>query len=278
MPVATINGLKHYYEETGSGPALIMLHGAAGTHHQWDEHTPAIAERYRVIAPDMRGMGRSEHVRDMPPSGWVDDVKALADELGLERFYICGSSLGSRVAMRFTLTYPQYVRALIVDGPLIAISDSKNEELNRHFQDPSSFGPNQQAENRERHGDDWADVIHNYFNIRNKPDLQEFLNVRDDVHGIDVPTLVMHGDVDDVVHPLADVFEIFGSVPRARLAIVPMIGYSVNRSGGGDFSRIVMRFLDAVESGTEIQSAFAASDSVREAFLGLGAAARASSV
>ena len=137
MPLTTSNGFKHYYEDTGSGTPLVLVHGATSSHYQWSEHTPAIAERYRVIAPDLRSMGASEHVAELPPTAWVDDVKALTDELGLERFFIGGSSLGSRVAMRFTLTYPERIKALLVDAPLIAISQSKHDALNA--------GPNRQA-------------------------------------------------------------------------------------------------------------------------------------
>ena len=103
MPTTTINGLKHYYEDQGSGDVLVMLHGAQGSAHQFEEHFPELSKHLRVIAPDMRSMGRSEHVKELPPSAWEDDLKALLDKLGISQANVYGSSLGSRVAMRFAI-------------------------------------------------------------------------------------------------------------------------------------------------------------------------------
>ena len=85
MPTAIINGLDHYYEDLGSGDPLVMLHGASSSSQSLAQHFPELSARYRIIAPDRRGMGRSSHVPDLPPSAWVDDVLGLLDHLSIDR-------------------------------------------------------------------------------------------------------------------------------------------------------------------------------------------------
>jgi pimeloyl-ACP methyl ester carboxylesterase len=248
-----INGFRHYWEDHGSGEAIIMHHGARGSSLQFAEHIPAISERYRVIAPDARGLGRSEHVKDLPPSAWVDDTLGLVNHLGLDKVHIFGSSRGSRVGMRFAIDYPDRVRSVLVDGPIIAMSSGGNERLNRSGGKTDKLSAEEQEEQRRRHGEDWRDVFTNYHNIRNRPGLQEYYDLRNLIQKIQAPMLVMHGDTDDVTHPLADAYELHRRVPKARLAIVPNIGYSVNRSGGGRFARLVLEFLDIITGRLTIQ-------------------------
>lgn len=268
MPIATINGLKHHYVDEGPGdtPAIVFLHGATGSHHQFtEEHTPTIAQKYRCISDDARGMGGSEHVATMPPTAWVDDLLGLMDHLQLDQAHVMGSSRGSRVALRFALQYPERVRSLILDGAIIAMNEAGDASLNRGAGDGSRLPPAQQEEHRLRHGDDWMDVVRNYFQLRNLPGLQSYLNTRDEVHNIHCPVLVMHADVDDGTHPLASTLELFARLDRGRLAILPLVpGYSLNRFGGPKFAPLVLEWVDYVESGKEVQNAFASYDSCRE--------------
>src|SRR5437867_3143524 len=179
MPTVTINGLKHHYVDEGSGAPIFFLHGAGGSHHQFtDEHTPTISKTFRCISTDARGMGGSEHVATMPSTAWVDDQLALMDHLQIDRAHICGSSRGSRVALRFAIQYPVRVKSLLLDGPIIAMTEAGDASLNRNAGDGSRLPPEQQEENRRRHGDDWMDVVRNYFNLRNLPGLQSYLNTR----------------------------------------------------------------------------------------------------
>lgn len=271
MPTTTINGLKHHYVDEGSGAPIFFLHGATGSHHQFtDEHTPTISKRFRCISTDARGMGGSAHVETMPATAWVDDQLALMDHLKIDEAHICGSSRGSRVALRFAIQYPDRVKSLLLDGPIIAMTEAGDASLNRNAGDGSRLPASQQEQNRRRHGDDWMDVVRNYFNLRNLPGLQSYLNTRDEVERIECPVLLMHGDVDDGTHPLASTLELFARLKRARLCILPDIGgYSVNRFGGAVFARIVIDWVEKLESGHEVTNAFAAYDSCRSTLANL---------
>ncbi len=268
MPIATINGLKHHYVDEGprDAPAIVFLHGATGSHHQFTaEHTPTISKKYRCLSDDARGMGGSEHVATMPHTAWVDDLLGLMDHLQLDQAHIMGSSRGSRVALRFALQHPDRVKSLILDGAIIAMNEAGDVSLNRGAGDGSRLPPAQQEEHRLRHGEDWMDVVRNYFQLRNLPGLQSYLNTRDEVHNIRCPVLIMHADVDDGTHPLASTLELFARLERARLAILPLVpGYSLNRFGGLKFAELVMEWVDYIESGKEVENAFSSYDSCRE--------------
>ena len=248
MPTVTINELKHYYEDQGQGEALVMLHGATSSAHAFEEHFPELTQKYRVIAPDMRSMGRSAHVPEMPPSAWVDDLLALLDHLQIPKNHIYGTSLGSRVAMRFAIEYPDRVLSLVLGNPIIAITPEATANLNRAGGDWQNIPEPQQENYALRHGDDWKDVVLNYFNIRNKPELQEYFGLRDLVSQIKAPMLILRGDsLEDTTHPYAHPFELHTLVPHSRLAILPT--YSGGSVWGINPTRLrheIMAFLESL--------------------------------
>src|SRR5437868_2970878 len=87
---ATANGLNIYYEEHGTGHPLLLLQGGFDTHEIWRSQLPAWAPHFRVITPDSRGLGRTDH-----PGGAISyelmakDVLALIQTLGIEKPLIC---------------------------------------------------------------------------------------------------------------------------------------------------------------------------------------------
>ena len=247
MPTASINGLKHYYEDHGSGEALVMLHGAQGSAHQFEEHFPELSKRLRVIVPDMRGMGRSEHVKELPPSAWEDDLMGLLDELGISQANVYGSSLGARVAMRFAIDHPERVRSLILNNPIIFITPEATANLNRAGGDASSLAPAQQADLLRRHGADWADVVRNYFNIRNVPELQEYHNLDKLVSQIKCPVLVIrHDSLEDTTHPFAHAVDLRTRLPQSHLAFVPSYATGGTRFDGAKLRQLILEFADSL--------------------------------
>jgi pimeloyl-ACP methyl ester carboxylesterase len=107
---AEVGGIRLHYLRAGEGPAVVLLHGWPQTSHMWRGVMPALAERHTLIAPDLRGYGRS----DAPPSGYdkrttAGDVRALVRELGLGRVAVVGHDRGARVAHRWALDHPEEV-------------------------------------------------------------------------------------------------------------------------------------------------------------------------
>ncbi len=81
-----INGLQYFYEDQGQGDAVILLHGFPLDHTMWRSQIGFFQERYRIIAPDLRGMGRTELHRDVSSlDAMAQDVIQLMDALELEK-------------------------------------------------------------------------------------------------------------------------------------------------------------------------------------------------
>lgn len=244
MPTATINGLSHHYEDQGSGTPLVMLHGAAGSGHYFADVAGAIADDgLRVIVPDMRSMGQSEHVAEIPPSAWVDDVVGLLDHLGIDKAIIHGRSLGARVALRFGIDHADRTLGCILDAPIVANDPAGNAQLNVGFS-ADTMPEERKAAAKLQHGEDWQAVMENYFNIRNKPDLQSFYNLRESAKTCSVPVLIVRGDdIPDPVHPLDHAIELHKSIPDSRLAIYPNGGSSLTNANPDIFRGLLKEFV-----------------------------------
>lgn len=102
---------------SGTGEALVLLHGFPQTHHMWRRVAPALAAQHHVIVPDLRGYGASDKPPAQTPETYSaramgDDVVAVARALGHERFTLVGHDRGALVAVRAGLDHPGAVRAL----------------------------------------------------------------------------------------------------------------------------------------------------------------------
>ena len=103
-----------YYESSGSGEAVVLSHGAGGSHAIWMHQTPVLAEHYRVITWDQRGWGQSTDTVGLAgdPNTAVEDLRRLLDHLGVDKAHIIGQSMGGWVVVGFALRYPERTRSL----------------------------------------------------------------------------------------------------------------------------------------------------------------------
>ena len=99
-----------YYEEAGSGPPLLLIHGFPLSGGIWNRQLAGLAGKFRVIAPDLRGFGRSTPA-DLPYSMdlYADDTILLMDHLGIAAAAVCGMSMGGYVLLNLLERYPDRV-------------------------------------------------------------------------------------------------------------------------------------------------------------------------
>ena len=110
---------KIYYEETGVGEPLLLLHGNTLSGRMFAPIAPRLADRYRVIAPDFLGCGRSDRLEHWPSDLWYEwscQAAALCREKGLEKVLVIGSSGGALAALNLALESPELVRWVIADS------------------------------------------------------------------------------------------------------------------------------------------------------------------
>ncbi len=108
-----------------SGPAdgepVVFIHGNASSAVFWEEAMLVLPQRYRAIAPDLRGYGETEDLLIDATRGakdWVEDLKALSDALGDRPAHLIGWSLGAAPVLQFALDYPDLVRSITLVAPV----------------------------------------------------------------------------------------------------------------------------------------------------------------
>ena len=129
MTVATsIDGLRDLSEEVGgvqlryltggTGPPLVLLHGLGGGALNWIELLPSLLDRYRIVAPDLPGHGRSAPLHAPPAmAAYADAVAALAEREAAAPALVAGHSFGGLVALRLAQRRPDLVRGLLLAAP-----------------------------------------------------------------------------------------------------------------------------------------------------------------
>ena len=119
---AQANGLTVNYAIAGAGPALVLLHGYPQTWYMWRKVMPALAERYTVIVPDLRGSGGS----DAPATGYdkatlAEDIHQLLLAIGhAGQVDVVGHDVGTMVSWAYAAAHPDSVRRLaVIEGPRV---------------------------------------------------------------------------------------------------------------------------------------------------------------
>jgi pimeloyl-ACP methyl ester carboxylesterase len=128
---AIVNGIRLHWVEMGAGPLVVLLHGFPEFWYSWRHQIPVLAERFRVVAPDLRGYNLSEK----PQAGYdietlTDDVRALIHSLGEDRAVIVGHDWGGVIAWAFAARFPEATEKLVI----------MNAPHPRRFQETMSSG------------------------------------------------------------------------------------------------------------------------------------------
>jgi pimeloyl-ACP methyl ester carboxylesterase len=151
---AVVNDVRLHYRIGGSGTPVILLHGFAETGHMWEPVMPLLARAHTVVVPDLRGAGASAR-----PDGGYDkvtmaqDIRALAQSLGLGQATIVGHDIGLMVAYAYAAQYPgETGRVVLMDAFLPGIGNWKAMWLLRDLWHFHFYGkvPLALVEGRER--------------------------------------------------------------------------------------------------------------------------------
>lgn len=259
MPFVTVNDVRLYYEEHGSGPPLLFLHGLGSSHRDWWRQVGTFSDRYRVLTADLRGHGRSEK-----PSGpysiplFADDTAALLKELEAAPACVAGLSMGGMVAFQLAVDHAEVVdRLVIVNSAPEARLDSLKDYwiywsrrlvtqvmgvrqtgqllAERLFQKPEQGSLRQQFEQR------WAEN-----------DKQAYLAAIDAIAGwsveehldqITCPTLVVAADEDYT--PVAKKRTYVARMPNADLVVIPDSRHATPVEQAEMFNEVLGQFLEA---------------------------------
>jgi len=230
-------GARIYWDEQGQGEPVLLIMGLGYPSQMWYRTRPTLASRYRTLALDNRGIGRS----DVPPGPYpialmASDAAAVLDAAGIESAQVFGVSMGGMIAQQFTLQYPARVRSLILGctaagGPSAVRAEAEATQM---LMKREKMSPEQAAEAavpfiydptkpRVRIDEDIA-IRRPWFP---KPEayaaqLQGILawEAYSRLGQIVAPTVVIHGESDRLVPP-GNAKLIAERIPGAKLVMIP---------------------------------------------------------
>ncbi|MHB8573414.1 MAG: alpha/beta fold hydrolase [Candidatus Dormibacteria bacterium] len=115
LQTVKIHGHPVGYHAGGAGPALVLIHGIAGSSRTWRQVVPRLSQQFTVVAPDLLGHGASAKLRgDYSLGAHASGVRDLMVALGIDRATMVGHSLGGGVAMQFAYQFPERVERLVL--------------------------------------------------------------------------------------------------------------------------------------------------------------------
>jgi pimeloyl-ACP methyl ester carboxylesterase len=245
MPYLDLPQGSIWYEEQGSGDALILLHGGAVDSRFFEHNVGPLAERFRVIATDLWGHGRTAD-RDGPFSleSFSTDVAALIERVAGGSAHVVGHSIGAAVALDLTLRRAHLVRQLIAisggyDVGAEPVRDVSIEDM--VDQTVKFLGPSYGAVSPD--GEE-------HFAIVTRKDLElssrEPKFTTEQVGTISNRTLVMVAD--DDITPISHQIDFYKALPDGELAVVPGTSHFLLQEEPALCNAIILDFLtnDAV--------------------------------
>ena len=233
---ADVNGMKIYYEVTGEGDPIVVLHGAYMNIPTMGEIIPRLAETHTVYALELQGHGRTNDIdRPITYPNLADDVAAFMDAVGLEKADIFGYSMGAATGLQLAIRHPEKVDQLVAASvaydaagwqpaftamiptmnPDMFVGGPMEEEWKKFAPDPEGFRP----------------FVERMIALEHEP-----LDWEADVKALETPVLIISGDADvsTLEHTVA-MFRLLGGggmgdmgnpMPASRLAILPATSHT----------------------------------------------------
>ncbi len=244
---APVNGIEMYYEIFGEGEPLLFIHGGSASIESWSCQIPAFMGRYRVIAADSRGHGRtadSEVPLDF--SLLASDYAGLLDHLGISSVAVVGWSDGGMIGLELAMKRPGLVNKLVAIGSNFRV-DGLTDEVRGYFAsvEPDDFLPiladTYKALSPDGPGH-WPVILGKLKNMwLTQPDYPE-----SELRKVACPVLVMAGD-HDIVKPLHSV-DLFQALPLGQLCVIPGATHYLPVEKPELVNRIIGDFLESSTS------------------------------
>jgi pimeloyl-ACP methyl ester carboxylesterase len=256
----TVSGLKITYRVAGSGDPLVLLHGGFGfDSRSWGPQFEALDDEFTVVAWDAPGCGGS----DDPPKSfcmedYADSLAEFVRALGLTRPHILGLSFGAALALALYSRHRTLPRSLILAGAYAGWAGSlPADEVRRRVQRISKevtqppedwlpkYLPGMLTESASREMAEQTLALMSHIHPRASLTMLRAManaDLRGILPDIDVPTLVLHGEL-DARSPLAVGKELHTNIPASQLVVLPGAGHLSNIEAAGAFNSEVRMFL-----------------------------------
>jgi len=259
MATVKTNGADIYYEEEGSGPAVIFTHGHSMYHKQWTPQIEYFSNCYRTIVWDVRGHGYSSLPEgEVDPELFSKDLIALMDKLQLPTAILCGLSMGGHISLQAAIRYPERVSALVLIGTPFTNTFNWFEKTSAPFSrfstrliplrttakltaaalsqiNPSNYSFIMKAFERMTH-DNF--IRHWAGNLR--------MESKHDLEKVKCPTLILHGDKDNMVGRQQN--ELAARIPNAIKHTITNAHHLTNLDNPNEVNQKIEKFLNNITS------------------------------
>jgi pimeloyl-ACP methyl ester carboxylesterase len=262
---AVANGIETNYLEDGSGDdTVLLIHGSGPgvtSYANWRLVIPALAAKFRVIAPDMVGFGYSERPKDVDygVQTWADQAIGLMDTLGIEKTSLVGNSFGGAIALRMATQHPERVDKLVLMGSM-GVPFPITEGLERVWGYEASFENMRKvldvfAYSRELVNDELAQVRYegsiqpgfqesfsSMFPAPRQRWVEAMCSPEEDIRQLPHRTLIIHGREDQVI-PVQTSLRLMELIDNADLSVYSHCGHWSMIERNADFNRSLLEFL-----------------------------------
>ncbi len=260
MPVLQLQDLALYYEVTGDGSPLLLIHGLGSSSRDWEMQIEPFAKDYQVITLDLRGHGQS----GKPPGPYsirmfAEDTAALVRRIDILPAHVVGISMGGMVAFELAVHFPQLLRSLTIVN---SYPEMRVETLQEHLQvwrrflilellgmrgmgrmlGGRLFPFPEQSDLRETFVSRWAQNNKRAY----RESLRAILNwdVESRLGEIDCPVLVVASDQDYVTVEEKRVYT--AKIPNAKLVIIEDARHAVTAERPDQFNTVLRDFLTSI--------------------------------
>jgi pimeloyl-ACP methyl ester carboxylesterase len=247
MPSYDHDGLHLHYETVGTGAAVLCVHGASGSGaYDWAELALALSQTHRVVTPDLRGHGKSDHRKgELALEQIEEDLRALVRHEGLGKPHLIGFSFGAEVALRLALHHPELPASLILISPGLgttkSVDDAKAEMPSRERLE-RAWPQELRDLHAERHGPDhWVDIMQELW-VRHAERVYIPL---EDLAVLTCPILLIHGSSDDP-RRIRQAQLFVGANANARIVEIDGGAHAAHKDHPEEVQRVIAEFLSDI--------------------------------
>jgi 3-oxoadipate enol-lactonase len=258
MPIKTIDNFTMHYEDRGHGMPIVLVHGFPLDSRMWSVQIDALSNEFRVIAPDLRGFGKSISAEKFTIASLADDVHALLENIGALPCLFAGLSMGGYIALAFAKRYPRDLSGLaLLDTRAEADTSKGRENRNKVIEQAKTGGakaiadamlPKVISESTFKNHPEIVDDVRRIIESQSPLTLQNALaTMRDredqtrNLASIAARSIVIVGE-DDAVTPLASAQTMAKNLSNAKLSIIPNAGHFSPIEQPEEINRVLGQF------------------------------------
>ena len=240
-----------YWDTGGTGVPIVLLHPATGSALIWGYQQPVFAKAgYRVIAYSRRGYYNSAPFDVKNPGIGSEDLRHLADALGLGRFHIVASAAGGSIASDFAFSYQERLLSLSISSNSFGVRDGdiakaaaaiRPEGWEKMSADFRELGPSYRAANPAG-VKAWIELEHKALIGRDYRQTLKNEITQAKLKDLKLPTLIISGAADMSTPPSISRM-IAAEIPNSRVALIPESGHSTYWEQPDIFNRAVLDFI-----------------------------------